>query len=246
MENFRLWGTLVNVIAVILGALIGLAIHKWMGKAKEQKRPDRLSDCIFAGIALCVLTIGITGVTSVTGNDMLIVIFSIVLGAVIGHFCNLDGIFNRLGERVERISKNRNGLVAQGFVSASLLFCVGAMAIVGSLDSGLTGNHSVLYAKSILDFFSAIVLSISLGFGVALSAVVVFVYQGAITLLAQWVDPLLSEEVIRCMSVTGSILIMGLALNMLKVTKLKIANYLPAVFLPTVLVPLVNWITTLL
>ena len=245
MENFRLWGTLVNVATVIVGSLIGLAIHKWMGKEREEKRSERLSDCIFSGIALCVLTIGITGVIAVKGNDMLIVIFSVVLGAVIGHLCNLDGGLNRLGAHVERLTKSKNGLVAQGFVSASLLFCVGSMTIVGSLNSGLTGDHSMLYAKSILDLFSAIVLSISLGFGVALSSIFVLVFQGGITLLAQWVSPILSDDVIRCMSVVGAVLIIGLALNMLKVTKLKVTNYLPAVFLPIALVPLVNWVINL-
>lgn len=242
MENFRLWGTLVNVLTVIIGSLIGLGIHKLMGKERKQKRSDKLSDCIFAGIALCVLTIGITGVTAVKGNDMLIVIFSVVIGALIGHLCNLDGALNSLGARVEQLTKSKNGLVAQGFVSASLLFCVGSMTIVGSLNSGLTGDHSMLYAKSILDLFSAIVLSISLGFGVGLSAIFVLVFQGSITLLAQWVSPILSDDVIRCMSVVGAILIIGLALNMLKVTKLKVTNYLPAVFLPLALVPLVNWV----
>ena len=229
MESFGLWGTLVNAVAVIIGALIGLVVHKLLGNAKSEKRTDKLSDCVFAGIALCVMMIGITGVIAVQGDDMLIVIFSMVLGAVIGHLCNIDGGLNRLGERVEALTKNKSGSVAHGFVSASLLFCVGSMAIVGSLQSGLGGGHATLYAKSVLDFFSAIVLAISLGFGVMLSFVPVLVYQGGITLLAQWVQPFLSDDVVRCMSVVGSLLIIGLALNMLNVTKIKVANYLPAI-----------------
>ena len=244
MEDFRLWGTLVNVAAVLLGSLIGLIVRKWIGKKTSEKRSDRLSDCIFAGIALCVLTIGITGAVAAQGDDMMIVIFSMVLGAVIGHLCNLDGAMNRLGERVESLTKNSSGLVAQGFVSASLLFCVGSMTIVGSLNSGLSGDHSTLYAKSVLDFFSSIVLSISLGFGVMLSAAFVLVFQGGITLLAQWVAPVLSTDVIRCMSVVGAVLIIGLVLNILNVTKLKVTNYLPAVLLPILLIPLVNWATS--
>ena len=240
MENFSLWGTLVNAVVVIIGALIGLLIHKWIGDKKSDKRSDKLSDCVFAGIALCVMMIGITGIISVQSDDMLIVIFSMVLGAVIGHLCNIDGALNRLGERVEAMTKHKSGSVAHGFVSASLLFCVGSMAIVGSLQSGLSADHATLYAKSILDFFSAIVLAISLGFGVMLSSALVLVYQGSITLLAQWVAPVLSGDVIRCMSVVGSLLIVGLSLNMLNVTKIKVANYLPGIILPALLIPLVN------
>ena len=240
MENFSLWGTLVNAAAVIIGSLIGLLIRRWIGDKKCEKREDKLSDCVFAGIALCVLAIGVTGVIAVQGNDMLFVIFSMVIGAVIGHLCNIDGGMNRLGERVEALTKKGSGTVAQGFVSAALLFCVGSMTIVGSLNSGLSGDHSMLYAKSILDFFSSIVLAISLGFGVMLSSAFVLVFQGSITLLAQWVAPVLSGDVIRCMSVVGSLLIIGLALNVLNVTKIKVANYLPAIVLPALLIPLVN------
>ena len=240
MEGFGLWGTLVNAVAVILGALIGLVVHKFMKNAKSEKKTESLSDCVFAGLALCVMMIGITGAIAVQSDDMLIVIFSVVLGAVIGHLCNIDGALNRLGERVEAMTKHSGGSVARGFVSASLLFCVGSMAIVGSLQSGLGGGHATLYAKSLIDFFSAIVLAISMGFGVLLSFIPVFVYQGAITLLAQWVSPVLSADVIRCMSVVGSLLIIGLSLNMLNVTKIKVANYLPAIILPALLIPLVN------
>ena len=144
------------------------------------------------------------------------------------------------------MTKKQNGSVARGFVSASLLFCVGSMAIVGSLQSGLGEGHATLYAKSLLDFFSAIVLATSMGFGVLLSFVPVFLYQGAITLLAQWVSPLLSGDIIRCMSVVGSLLIIGLSMNMLNIAKIKVANYLPAIILPALLIPLVNLVVTLL
>ena len=240
MENFSLLGTLVNVAAVLVGSLIGLIVRRWIGDRKSEKRTERLSDCIFSGIALCVLSIGITGVVAARGNDTLFVIFSMVIGAVIGHLCNIDGGINRLGERIETLTNRGSGTVAQGFVSAALLFCVGSMTIVGSLNSGLLGDHSMLYAKSVLDLFSAIVLSISLGFGVMLSSAFVLVFQGAITLLAQWVEPVLSTDVIRCMSVVGSLLIIGLSLNILNVTKIKVANYLPAIILPAFLIPLVN------
>lgn len=247
MSDFALLGTLVNVATVVIGSLIGLGVRYLIGKKKTKDSSDKLSDCVFHAIALCVLAIGVQGVIEVESpNDMLTVILSMVLGASIGYLCRLDAGINKLGERVEALTKNKNGSIAQGFVSASLLFCIGSMTIVGSLESGLSGDHTMLYAKSILDLFSAMVLSISMGIGVLLSAIFVLVFQGGITLLAQWVEPVLSGDVVRCMSVVGSILIVGLALNMLNLTKLKITNYLPAVFLPIAFVPLVNWVLNLL
>ncbi len=247
MEEFKLFGTLVNVGTVIVGSLVGLGVRRLMKGKQENHSSNKLSDCVFSAIALCVLAIGVQGVVGVeTPNDMLAVILSLVLGATVGHLCRLDDGINWLGAWVERTTKSRGGSVAQGFVSASLLFCIGSMTIVGSLNSGLVGDHTMLYAKSILDLFSALVLSISLGVGVLLSAVFVLVFQGSITLLAQWLVPVLSTDVVRGMSVAGSILIVGLSLNMLGLTKLKITNYLPAVFVPIAVVPLVNWVANLL
>lgn len=249
MEDIKLFGTLVNVVLVIVGSLVGLGIGRLMGAKKSDgnAEKDKLSDAIFSVLALCVLAIGVQGVIAVeTPNDMLAVILSLVLGATVGHLCRLDDGINRVGAWVERTTKSRGGSVAQGFVSATLLFCVGSMAVVGSLNSGLLGDHTMIYAKSIIDMFSALVLSISLGLGVALSAVALLVYQGSITLLAQWISPVLSTDVVRGMSVAGSILIVGLSLNMLGLTKLKITNYLPAVFVPIAVVPLVNWVANLL
>ena len=122
-------------------------------------------------------------------------------------------------------------------MTASLLFCVGAMTIVGSLQSGLSGNHEMLFNKSVLDFVAAIIFASSLGIGVAFSAAFVFVYQGAITLMAQWIAPFLNDTVIGEMTCVGSVIIIGLALNMLNITKLKVMNYVPAIFVPIILVP---------
>ena len=147
----------------------------------------------------------------------------------------------RLGEKVEaRFSKNESGSgrLAKGFVSASLLFCVGTMAIVGSLQSGLRGEHETLYLKAVLDAISSIVFGATLGAGVMLSGITVFLYQGSITLLAQLVAPYLNDAVIAEMNCVGSLLIIGLALNLLKISDIKIANFVPAVFFPIVLCPL--------
>ncbi len=221
-------GTLVNVVAVITGSAIGLLLKKGI--------PQRFSDSVMKAVALCVIYIGIDG--CLKGENTLIAIISMAVGALIGELLKLDDGLNSLGEKLEsKMSKGDSGEknIARGFVTASLLFCVGAMTIVGSLESGISGNHEILFSKSLLDFISSIIFSASMGIGVMLSAVFVFVYQGAITVLAQFIGPYLSDGVIAEMTCTGSILIIALGLNMLGITKLKVMNYIPAVFLPIIL-----------
>lgn len=226
-----LWGTVVNVIAVLVGGAIGLLLNKGV--------PEKLTGALMTGVGFCVLYIGIDG--CLAGENTLVAILSVVLGAVVGTLLDLDARLKRLGDRVEaRFSKGESGSgrLAQGFVSASLLFCVGTMAIVGSLQSGLQGNHEMLYLKSLLDLISSVVFGATLGAGVMLSVFTVFVYQGSITLLAQVVAPYLADSVIAEMNCVGSLLIIGLALNLLKVTDIKVANFVPAVFFPILLCPL--------
>lgn len=225
-------GTIVNSAAIIAGALIGLLLKKGL--------PERLSDAMMKGMGLCTLFLGISG--SLEGENSLILIISMVIGIVIGEGIDLEDKLNRLGKWVEKkiqaiAGEKAKGKVsiAEGFVSASLLFCVGAMAVLGSLQSGLLGNHEILFNKAILDFVIAIVFATTLGIGVALSAVSVFVYQGAITLLAQWMAPLLTDSVVQEMTCVGNVIIIGLGLNMMGATKLRVMNFVPAVFLPIVL-----------
>ena len=220
-------GTLVNTLAAVVGGLLGTLLKKGI--------PERLADLVQKGLALCVLYIGIKG--SFAGTNTLVTILSMVLGAVIGGLLDLDDKLERLGAWVQsRFAKKGSGSkVAEGFVTASLLFCVGSMSVVGSLQSGLTGNHETIFTKSMLDFVSAIILASSLGLGVCLSGAFVLVYQGAIVLLARWAAPVLSDYVVAEMSCAGSLLIVALGLNMLGVTKLKVSNLLPAMFLPLLL-----------
>ncbi len=274
MEEIHIWGTLVNTVAVICGSIIGLLFRHMVGQKRESERFAELSDHVFKGLGLCVLVIGITGsikaaindrvleilagsyvgdpdntlrlVTEAAGERSLVVILSVVLGVIIGKLLRLDAGLAAVGSRIESYTKNRFGNVAQGFVSASLLFCVGSMTVVGALNSGLSGDHTMLYTKSLLDFVSAVILSSTMGIGVGLSAVFVLAFQGSITLLAGWISPFLTTDVITCMSGVGSVLIIGLALNVLGLTKIKIMNYLPAVFLPPFLIPLADWIGALL
>lgn len=221
-------GTLINSGAVIIGACIGLLLKKGM--------PERLADTLMKGLGLCTLYLGISG--SLKGENSLILIISIVAGAMIGEAVNLELRINLLGKWIESKFSAKNdsmNSIAGGFVTASLLFCVGAMTIIGSLQSGLTGNHEMLINKSMLDFVAAIIFASSLGIGVIFSAAFVFLYQGSITLLAQWISPLLTDTVINEMTCVGSVIILGLGLNMLGITKLKVMNYVPAIFIPILL-----------
>lgn len=220
-------GTIVNCIAVIIGGTVGIIIKKGI--------PERVGNSIMHALALCVMYIGISG--ALEGQNVLIAILSLAIGALIGEAIDLDKYLNRLANGLENKMKGRGGseddnLIAKGFVSASLLFCVGAMTVVGSLQSGLTGNHETLFAKSLIDGIAAMVLSSTMGVGVLLSSLFVLVYQGAITLCAGLLEPVLTEAVVNEMTCVGSLLIIGIALNMLGITKLKLMNYIPAIFLP--------------
>jgi len=226
-------GTIVNTIAVIIGAFIGLGLKKGL--------PEKMADTLMKGLGLCTLFLGISG--SLSGENSMVLIISIVIGTLIGEGVDLEDKVNKLGLWVEKKfgakeDTKKKTSIAEGFVTASLLFCVGAMTIVGSLQSGLSGNHEMLFNKSMLDFVAAIIFASSLGIGVAFSAAFVFVYQGAITLMAQWIAPFLNDTVIGEMTCVGSVIIIGLALNMLNITKLRVMNYVPAIFVPIILVPI--------
>ena len=272
MEQFPLWGTLVNTGTVIFGSLLGLLIHLISKKGKlKSQRFSEVSASIMRGLGLAVVMVGIGGALKgviydavgdavivpgilaegLYSDNAIITILSIVIGVLVGGLIDIDRWVNLLGKKVETLfnrNPEQNGVhvpVAQGFVSASLLFCVGSMTIVGSIQSGLSGNHDLLYTKSLLDFVSSIVLSSTMGIGVLLSSLFVLVFQGSIALVANIAGQGLSAAVIDAMSCVGSVLIVGLGLNVMGITKLKIMNYLPAVFLPIALVPLWDFITGL-
>ncbi len=218
-------GTIVNTLAAVVGGLLGSLLKRGI--------PERFADLVQKGLALCVLYIGVKG--SLAGTNTLVTILSLVLGAILGELLNIDGGIERLGAWAQSKLSKGGSRIGEGFVTASLLFCVGSMSVVGSLQSGLTGNHETIFTKSMLDFVSAIILASSLGLGVCLSGAFVLVYQGAIVLLARWAAPILSDYVVAEMSCAGSLLIIALGLNMLGVTKLKVGNLLPAMFLPIIL-----------
>lgn len=217
-------GTIVNALAIIGGSIIGLLFKGGI--------PERISETVMNGLALCVFFIGFSGAFKV--NNLLLVIISIVIGAILGEIIDIDKRLQSLGNKIESSLKGKGGRVSEAFVTASLLFCVGAMAIVGSLESGLAGKHDTLFAKSMLDGVTSILFTSSLGIGVMFSAVSVFLYQGAITLGATYLRSLLTTTVIQDMSAAGGLLIIALGLNMLKITKIKVGNLLPAIFIPLI------------
>lgn len=219
-----LLGTIVNALAIVVGGVAGFCLKKGIR--------ERFNNIIMSGIALCVMLIGISGALKV--KNMLLCIISIVIGAVIGELIDIDRLLKKLGDGIEGKLNGKAGKVSEGFVAASLLFCVGAMAIMGSLESGLTGNNKILFAKSILDGVSSAVLSSSMGFGVVLSSVSVFLYQGAITLASSLLKGVLVGSVVDDMTAVGSLLIIAIGMNMLGITKIKVANLLPAVFIPMI------------
>lgn len=226
-------GVLVNTATVIIGSLIGLLFKKSISR--------RFTDAIMLGIGLCTIYIGISG--ALEGENTLILILSIVLGAAMGTGLDMDKRINDLGDWIEKRFKKADGnsvSVAEGFVTASLLFCIGAMTIVGSLNAGLTGDNEMLFTKSLLDLISSLILSVSLGIGVMFAAAFVFVFQGSIVLLAQSLQPILTDSAIAEITCAGSLLILALGLNLIGLTKIKVANYLPAI----VVAPLLSWLFT--
>ncbi|MFU7517688.1 DUF554 domain-containing protein [Clostridium sp. HCS.1] len=220
-------GTIVNSLVIVIGSVIGLFL--------KENVNEKVSNTIMNGLALCVIYIGISG--TLKGNNTIVMIISVAVGAFIGGIIDIDNKLENLGKIIEKSFNKNNGniSIAQGFVTATLLFCIGAMAIVGSLESGLNNNHSTLYAKSILDGISSIIFASTLGIGVALSAIVVFIYQGSITLAASFLSTFLSDIAINNMTAVGSLLIIGLGLNMLGVTKIKVSNLLPSIIIAVLL-----------
>ncbi len=239
-----LTGTIVNAAAILAGSLLGMLLT-WLANRFSALLPvgsvalgERLKTIIMQGVALCVMYLGISG--CLEGNNSLIAILSMVIGALIGELLDLDRRMQTLGlwvqKRTERlVADGGQASISEGFVTASLLFCVGAMAIVGALQDGLTGDHSTLFAKSLLDGISSIVFGASLGLGVAFAAVAILLYQGAIALAASFLQPYLGDAVIAEMTCVGSLLIVALSLNMLGLTKIKVMNLVPAIFLPILL-----------
>jgi len=216
-------GTLVNAAAIAAGGLIGLGLQKGI--------QERYKATIMQAISLSVILIGIR--SALGASDLLGVIICMAAGSLIGEAMRIEDRLEALGRLAEkRFSRSADGGFAKGLVTASLVFCVGSMAIVGSLESGLTGSHATLFAKSLLDGITSVVFASTFGSGVIFSAVPVLIYQGAITLGASMLKPFLTGEVIAQMSGVGGLLIAAIGINMLQLARIRIGNMLPAIFLP--------------
>jgi uncharacterized membrane protein YqgA involved in biofilm formation len=217
-------GTIVNTVAIIAGSLIGLFF--------KGRIPDKYSKTIMHAIGLAVILIGLK--TALKTDDILVIIISLAMGSAIGELLRIEDRLERLGKWLGHLVSGDNEGVAKGFVTASLIYCVGAMAIVGSLESGLSGNHQTLFAKSLLDGIGSILFAATLGIGVLFSAVTVFLYQGVITLAASILKQFLIPGVVVQMSAVGGLLILAIGINLLEIKKLKIGNMLPAIFIPLI------------
>ncbi len=219
-----MFGTLVNTLAIAAGSLLGLAFRGGI--------PLHYQQTVIQAIGLAVVLVGMT--SALKTQDILVVIFSLSIGSLVGEWLRIEARLNQLGNWLENKCAQSEGGIAKGFVTASLIYCVGSMAIVGSMESGLTGNHQTLYAKSVLDGISAIIFASTFGVGVLFSAISVGVYQGILTLSAVFMKPFLIPTVVDQMSSVGGILIMAIGFNLLELKNIRVANMLPAIFMPLV------------
>ena len=217
-------GVLVNVGAILAGGTIGLLL--------KQGLPERVTKVIMQGIGLSVLVIGISG--AIETNNMLLLVMSLVLGGAIGALIKIDYRLERFGEYVEsKFSETENGF-AKGFVITTLIYCVGAMAIVGSIEAGVQGDNTTLFVKSILDGVTAIVFAATLGYGVLFSSIPVLIYQGAMVLLGIQLEPLITDTLVNEIGAVGGVIIIGIGLTLLEIKKINLGDLLPALFIPVI------------
>lgn len=231
--------TVINVVLVLLGSAAGLLFKNLIS--------DRLMAILTQALGLCVLGVGIS--SAIGTKNMLCVIVCMVLGAMLGSAVDIERRLERAGDLLRaRISKGEGtGRFTEGFVNASLLFCVGAMAITGSIEAGLNHNYEIIVSKGVIDGVTSISFAAAMGVGVAFSVLPLLIYQGGITLLAEWLGPYLPQAVITEMTAVGGALIIGIAVNMLGLgrERIKVGNMLPAMFLPIAYLPLADWLAGL-
>lgn len=227
-----LLGSFLNALFIILGAIVGRVFHKI---------PERMKETTMSIIGLAVAVLGIQ--MGFESNNYIIVIVSLVIGTLIGEWIDLDRWLNLFGQKVEQVfirGKQGDGKLAEGFVTASLIFVIGSMAIIGALDSGLRNDHDVLITKGIIDGFTAIILASTFGLGVLLSAFPVFFYQGLIALSAGWISLYIPDDALQMfikeMTATGGVMILAIGLNITGLTKIRVANLLPGIFVVAIIV----------
>ena len=217
-------GTIVNSLTVIIGALLGIVLKNGI--------KEKYQNTIMDGIGLAVIIIGIMG--GIKSQNIVLVVVSLAMGGLAGEILDVEGKLNSLGDRAQKLFGKGDSNFSNAFVSATLVYCIGAMGIVGALESGLTGNHQTLFAKSALDGITAIIFASTMGIGTAFSAIPIFIYQGSITLLANYVKDILTSELITEMSAVGGIMIIAIGINLLNIKKIKVANMLPSILIPLI------------
>jgi len=216
-------GTIVNSLAIVMGCIIGLIL--------KDRFPKRISVILFQGIGLTTLMIGIQ--MAIQATEVLLIILSMVIGGMIGEIIDIEKRLDQLGNRIKKLFHKQEGKerFTEGFIAASLLYCVGSMAVMGAIEEGINGNPDILLAKSALDGISSIIFTASLGIGVLFSAIPVFLYQGTITHIAHLVKNWITSDMINEMTAVGGLLIIGLALGILEIKKIKVANLLPSLLI---------------
>lgn len=217
-------GTIVNSLAIIVGGIIGLLFKNII--------PEKISESLIKTIGLAIIAIGISLISA--GENSTLLIVSLVIGTIIGELIDIEGKLNKFGAFIESKMKNKGNNVALGFVTCTLIYCVGSMAIIGSIQSGLNGNHEILFSKAIIDGITSVSMAVSMGTGVIFSSISVFIYQGILTMLASFMQSLLTSLVVNEMTAIGGVIIMGIGFNFLEIKRIKVGNLLPAIFLPII------------
>lgn len=215
-------GTIVNALAIVVGGVIGLLFKSVIS--------EKITESLLKSTGLAVIAIGIK--LSLEGENLTLLIISLIIGTIIGELIDIEGKLDKFGAFIESKIKNKKSNIALGFVTCTMIYCVGSMAIVGSIQSGLTGNHEILFSKSLLDGITSITMAVSMGAGVIFSSISVLIYQGALTMLAGIMQSVLSDVVVSEMTAIGGIIIMAIGLNFLEIKRIKVGNLLPAIFLP--------------
>ena len=218
-------GTITNVIAVLLGCLVGLLIHSRLS--------TRFISIVFQAIGLFTFSLGIS--MAIKTEHFLILVFSIVIGAVCGEWLDLEKRLNDFGDYVKVKLKSESHQFTEGMITAFLLFCVGSMTVLGAIEEGLGGKPNLLIAKSVMDGIAAIALTSSMGIGVMFSVIPLLIYQGGLTLFASFFETILNEAVVLELSAVGGLLLIGLGINILEIKKLKIINMLPSLIVVVIL-----------
>ena len=229
---------IVNTVVIVLGSLLGCALG---GRLKESH-----TKTLIAGLGICTMVIGLTG--ALATEDILLVIVCLVIGTTVGELLKIESRLDTVGDWLKaKVAKNSGSRFTEGFVTASLLFCVGSMAVMGSFDAGLRHDYSTIFAKSALDCILSVTFAATMGIGVAFSALSIFLYQGALTLLAGLLAPYLNPQVVQEMSAVGGVMLVATGLNIIDLPKvrIKVGNMLPALILPVIWFAVSEWLQTL-